>query len=35
MKNDKDIWMQASGLVTQRIKQDNVGQVILIDKVDG
>ncbi|PKG99379.1 hypothetical protein [Paraglaciecola sp. MB-3u-78] len=35
MKNGKDIWMQASGSVTQRIKQDDVGQVIHIDKIDG
>jgi hypothetical protein len=28
-------WMQASSTVTQRIQQDNVGQVVLIDNVDG
>ena len=29
------IWMQASSTVTQRIKEDNVGQIVIIDNVDG
>ena len=35
MGNANDVWIQASGTKTQRIQQDNVGQVIIIDKVDG
>ena len=35
MNNGNDIWIQASSTVTQRIEQDNVGQVVLIDNVDG
>jgi hypothetical protein len=35
MKNGKKIWMQESDSVTKHIKQDNVGQVILIDKIGG
>lgn len=30
-----DTWLQASSKTTQRIEQDNVGQVVLIDNVDG
>lgn len=35
MSNKPDIWMQASSTITQRIKEDNVGQVVIIDNVDG
>ena len=35
MSSKPDIWMQASSTVTQRIKEDNVGQVVIIDNVDG
>jgi hypothetical protein len=35
MANAKDAWIQASGTITQRIEEDNVGQVVVIDKVDG
>lgn len=30
-----DTWLQASSKTTQRIEQDNVGQIVLIDNVDG
>ncbi len=35
MSSKPDIWMQASSTITQRIKEDNVGQVVIIDNVDG
>ena len=35
MGNGNDVWIQASGSATQRIEQSDVGQVIIIDKVDG
>ena len=35
MSSKPDIWMQASSTVTQRILEDNVGQVVIIDNVDG
>ncbi len=35
MSSKSDIWMQASSTVTQRIEKDNVGQVIIIDNIDG
>ena len=35
MSNGKDVWIQASSSKTQRIEQSDVGQVILIDNVDG
>lgn len=30
-----DVWLQASSANTQRIEQDNVGQVVHIDRIDG
>lgn len=35
MGSKPDIWMQASSTITQRIKEDNVGQVVIIDNIDG
>ena len=35
MSENGDIWLQASSSTTQRIEQDNVGQVVLIDRNDG
>jgi len=35
MSEHSDIWLQASSGTTQRIEQDNVGQVVLIDRNDG
>ena len=35
MSNKKDVWIQASSTITQRIEKDNEGQVVIIDKVDG
>ena len=35
MSSKPDIWMQASSTITQRIKEDNVGQVVIIDNIDG
>ena len=35
MGSKSDTWMQASSTITQRIKEDNVGQVVIIDNVDG
>ena len=35
MSNGKDVWIQASSSKTQRIEQSDVGQVIIIDNVDG
>ncbi len=35
MSEQSDIWLQASSGTTQRIDQDNVGQVVLIDRNDG
>ena len=35
MSASPDCWMQASSTVTQRISEDNVGQVVIIDNVDG
>ena len=33
--SNKDIWIQASSTLTQRIEKDNEGQVLIIDNVDG
>ena len=35
MSNKKDVWIQASSTLTQRIEKDNEGQVVIIDRVDG
>ena len=35
MSNRNDVWIQASSSKTQRIEQSDVGQVIIIDNVDG
>ena len=35
MNARSDIWLQASSATTQRIEQDNVAQVVQIDRVDG
>lgn len=35
MSEQRDVWLQASSGATQRIEQDNVGQVVLIDRNDG
>lgn len=35
MEKGKNVWMQASSTITQRIEKDNVGQVVIIDNVDG
>jgi len=35
MNIKKDVWIQASSTITQRIEKDNEGQVVIIDKVDG
>jgi hypothetical protein len=35
MNARSDIWLQASSATTQRIEQDNVAQVVKIDRVDG
>jgi hypothetical protein len=35
MNTRSDIWLQASSATTQRIEQDNVAQVVQIDRVDG
>jgi hypothetical protein len=35
MNSKTDFWMQASSTVTQRISEDNVGQVVIIDNIDG
>ena len=35
MSGQSDIWLQASSGTTQRIEQDNVGQLVLIDRNDG
>ena len=35
MDSKTDFWMQASSTVTQRISEDNVGQVVIIDNIDG
>ena len=35
MGTSTDIWLQASSDKTQRLAKDNVGQVIIIDRIDG
>jgi hypothetical protein len=35
MNANSDVWLQASSATTQRIEQANVGQVMLIDRIDG
>ncbi len=35
MSAHSDVWLQASSATTQRIEKDDVGQVVLIDKIDG
>ena len=35
MSASTDIWLQASSAKTQRIAKDNVGQVVIIDRIDG
>ncbi len=35
MGTSTDIWLQASSAKTQRIAEDNVGQVVIIDRIDG
>jgi hypothetical protein len=35
MNARNDVWLQASSATTQRIEQDNVAQVVRIDRIDG
>jgi len=35
MSSKPDIWMQASSTITQRMKENNAGKVVIIDNVDG
>jgi hypothetical protein len=35
MSTNPDCWIQASSTVTQRISEDDVGQVVIIDNIDG
>ena len=35
MGTSTDIWLQASSDKTQRLAEDNVGQVVIIDRIDG